>query len=394
MVVPTLATAHSSPPGPGASQSSVSQTKEALAAADQPRAVEAAGSAGQWMVRQLPEAERAAWDALVAANPASGFMQSWSWAEFKAREGYQTWPLGVYVAGELIAGAIVQAYPAHGGGALLFAPGGPVLPWGEPDLAREALRHLLDATRPLAAEVGALALRIEPYLPPPRPALLREFARAPIDLYPAQTLVLDLVQDEDAILAAMKPKGRYNIRLAARRGVTVEVTDSLQALRRFYALFAQTARRDGFFAEPFGFFINLVGALAPAGMVRLYFATHDGVDLATAIVVHFGPRAVYLYGATADVGRNLMASYAVQWAIVRDSRAAGLREYDFYGFEPHGLTDHLYAGFSRFKRQFGGTVRRFIGAHDYFYYDSLADRLVAALRSLDNTERVGTGTDE
>src|SRR5947207_15612422 len=83
--------------------------------------------------------ERDAWDALVAANPASGFMQSWAWAEFKAREGYRTWPLGVYRAGALVAGALLHGYPGGAGGGLLFAPEGPVLPWDAPDLARAAL---------------------------------------------------------------------------------------------------------------------------------------------------------------------------------------------------------------------------------------------------------------
>jgi len=280
-----------------------------------------------------------------------------------------------------VAGALLHGYPGGAGGGLLFAPEGPVLPWDEPDLARGALRRIIAAARPLAAAVGALALRIEPHLPSPRPSVLREFARAPFDLYPTQTLRLDLGPGEEELLAAMRPKGRYNIGLAARRGVAVESTDSLQALRRFYALFAQTARRDDFFGEPYGFFINLFGALAPVGMARLYLATHEGVDLAAALAVHFGGRATYLYGASADVGRNLMAPYAVQWAIIRDARAAGLREYDFYGFEPHGLTDHLYAGFSRFKRQFGGTPLRFIGAHDYVFYDSLADVFASALRA-------------
>jgi lipid II:glycine glycyltransferase (peptidoglycan interpeptide bridge formation enzyme) len=346
--------------------------------------------------------ERDTWETLVAMNPASGFMQSWAWAEFKAREGYRVRPIGLYRQDRLAGGAILHAYPGAANGAgrgIVFAPEGPVLPWDEPALARDGLRLIVAAARQFAAETGALALRIEPHLVHPKPPVLREFVRAPMDLYPVETLRLDLTQDEPALLAAMKPKGRYNIRLAARHGVVVEHTDSLQALRRFYGLLCQSAARDDFFAEPRGFFINLLGALAPHGLARLYFAGHPDFadkhnpgDLAAALVVRCGPRVTYLYGGSADVGRNRMAAYALHWAIVRDARASGAQEYDFYGFEPHGLEDHAYAGFSRFKRQFGGTPVHFIGAQDYVFYDGLADALTDALTALNRTRNVERGT--
>jgi lipid II:glycine glycyltransferase (peptidoglycan interpeptide bridge formation enzyme) len=334
-------------------------------------------------VRRLHAADRASWDALVAANDASGFGQSWAWATFKEREGHQVERLGVFDGARLVAGAMLHLYPSLAGQALLYAPDGPVVPWDDEGLAREALRRILDRAAELARSERAIALRIEPHLERQRGALLREFVRAPLDIYPQHTLLVDLGRDDATLLGAMRPKGRYNVGLAARRGVRVESATTLQDLRRFYPLFEASALRNGFFAEPYGFFINLAQSLFPEGMLRLYLATHDGDDLAAALIVHLGARATYLYGGSADYKRNLMASYAVHWAALRDARDAGLATYDFFGYEPYGLVDHLYAGFSRFKRQFGGRAVRYIGAQDYVFYEPLAEVLAQALVRVD-----------
>ena len=60
------------------------------------------------------------------------------------------------------------------------------------------------------------------------------------------------------------------------------------------------------------------------------------------------------------------------------AKQLGHRIYDFYGYSDD-LT-HAYYKFSRFKRQFGGTVKKTIGAHDYFFYDRLADAVIRLLR--------------
>jgi lipid II:glycine glycyltransferase (peptidoglycan interpeptide bridge formation enzyme) len=333
-------------------------------------------------LRPLAEADHAAWDALVAANPASGLGQSWAWADFKEREGHVVDRLGLFVADGLAGGAMLQSYPTRDGRSVLFAPDGPVVQWTDETRAREALRLIIAAATDLAATRRAIALRIEPHLEGPRPQALRRFVRAPLDVYPQYTLLVDLDRTDAELLGAMRPKGRYNVRLAARRGVRVERLEPQAGLRRFYALFEAAAVRNDFFAEPYGFFINLAQAL-PERMLRCYVAAHDGDDLAAGLVVHFGDRATYLYGGSSDRKRPLMGPFAMHYEAMRDARDSGRRVYDFYGFEPFGLTDHQYAGFSRFKRQFGGRPVRYLGAHDYVFYDALADAVAEGLVELD-----------
>jgi lipid II:glycine glycyltransferase (peptidoglycan interpeptide bridge formation enzyme) len=333
-------------------------------------------------LRPLEEADHIAWNALVAGNPASGFGQSWEWADFKEQEGHLVDRMGLFVGERLVGGAMLHSYPAGDGRSVLFAPDGPVVPWDDEQRARDALRLIVAAAADLAARRKAISLRIEPHLEGARPAVLRRFVRAPLDVYPESTLLVDVDRRDAELLAQMRPKGRYNVRLAARRGVRVERLPAEAGLRRFHALFEASALRNDFFSEPFGFFINLARSL-PERMLRCYVSAHEDDDLAAALVIHFGARATYLYGGSSDRKRSLMGPYAMHFEAMRDARDSGLRVYDFYGFEPYGLVDHQYAGFSRFKRQFGGRPVRYLGAQDHVFYDALADAVAEGLMELD-----------
>ncbi len=320
----------------------------------------------------------AAWDALAGAAPEAGFMQSSAWAAFKRAEGFHTWRYGLFEAHTLVGGGTFYAYPADGADGFVVCPEGPVLPWSDAARARAGLRLLLGEAAALAAGDGGLGLRIEPHLPPPRPSLLRNWVRAPVDLTPVHTLLVDL--DDDATLRArLHPKFRYNLHLAERHGVEVTRSQSPFDLAAFHAVFEDTAGRQGFYAEPYGFFLNLGAALFAAGQASLFLAHWQGELLAAILVVFFGRRATYLYGGSLARHRQVMPNHALHWAALQAAREAGCREYDLYGYDPFGRPSHLYAGISRFKVQMGGRRQDRFGAYDCIFYDRLADRLVERL---------------
>lgn len=313
------------------------------------------------------------WDACVSANPAAGFMQSSRWAEFKRAEGFTVNRLGLWEGERLLGGGTLFSYPgATGTPGILSCPEGPVLPWDNLPAAREGLRLILQAAR----EAGGLGLRIEPHLTPPAPSLLRNWQRAPVDLTPLHTLLLDLTFSEEALLAQMKPKGRYNIKVAARHGVTVRESQDASDLPLFYQLFQETALRNKLFAEPYSFFLNLAATWFPTGAASLFIAEWQGEPLAALWILRFGQRGTYLYGGSTTRHREVMPCYALHWEVAKTLRARGCTEYDFYGYDPFEQPGHLYAGISRFKRQFGGFRRTSIGARDLLFYDQLAEQLL------------------
>ncbi len=336
-------------------------------------------------IRTIDAAWDEQWDALAGETEASGFMQSSAWSAFKRSEGYETPRFGLFENGTLIGGASLLVYP-HESQGFVLCPEGPVLPWDRKDTAREGLRLLISAAQDLAGSLREVGLRIEPHLPPPAPSVLRNWGRSPVDLTPVHTLMADLSCSEEDILARMRPKGRYNLKLAQRHGVNVVQSDEMRDLSRFYELFEETAWRNDFFAEPYGFFLNLGTALFPAQCAALFLAEYDGETIAAILVVFFGRRATYLYGGSSVACRNVMPNYALHWAAMVEARKRGCREYDLYGYDPFGLPDHLYAGISRFKRQLGGARRDWIGARDLIFYDRLAEQVAGRL-TLTHSER-------
>jgi lipid II:glycine glycyltransferase (peptidoglycan interpeptide bridge formation enzyme) len=316
---------------------------------------------------------------LVKDNTASGIMQSLHWREMKRCQGLLSFHLGIYRNDELIGGAIFYAARKSNGAGILVAPEGPVLPWDDEPVAREALRLIIDTAQDYAAELGALALRIEPRLSPPPVKILREFVRGPLDLVPKDTLYVDLCPSAETLLAGMKPKGRYNIKLSRRHGVRVVEDKSAAAVGRFYPIIREASVRDSFALEPYGFFENMAEILCQRGCARFLFAEHEGDTLGTLMLITYGKRATYLYGGIADKKRNLMGGYALQWAALEAARQAGCSTYDFYGFDAFRSREHPYARFSQFKSQFGGEVRKFIGAQDYFFMQNVADAFVKVI---------------
>jgi lipid II:glycine glycyltransferase (peptidoglycan interpeptide bridge formation enzyme) len=196
--------------------------------------------------------------------------------------------------------------------------------------------------------------------------------KAPSDVQPPHTLVVDLRAPEDRILARMHPKTRYNIRLARRRGVTVR-EGSPEELGHWYALYTETMRRNHTRVHREEFFDSLIEAgehqekvpRRAQTMLKLFLAEVDGELRSGMILALQGAYALYLYGASGSRGRESMSTYALQWHAIRYAKAAGCGEYDLSGIPDDDHPGHPMHGLLRFKLGFGGehVVRR--GCWDY-----------------------------
>lgn len=325
----------------------------------------------------------AQWETLVASQPASGFMQSLAWSRFKRSQKLTPVHIGIFEGGVLAGGGIFYTAGTSKGAGMMVAPDGPVLPWHDEEKSRMALRLVVQAAESYARQNSQIAIRIQPRLQAPAFVNEYEFGRAPVDITPRETLFIDLRLDEPTLLAQMKPKTRYNLSVADRHGVNVFENYESSASATFHQTLLAAASRNGFYVEPRTFFDALVETLAPSGMLRLFFAEHEGEILGGLLMIVYGNRATYLYGGISNHKRHVMAGYALQWAAMRAAKAAGATEYDFYGFDEIGSPSNSYAQFSRFKRGFGGSAVRYIGAQDYFFLDNLADAVIRAISEVE-----------
>ncbi|MCS6847180.1 MAG: peptidoglycan bridge formation glycyltransferase FemA/FemB family protein [Anaerolineae bacterium] len=325
--------------------------------------------------REISESE---WDSFVSHHPHGHILQTQAWGKLKAAHGWraarasvfgdQNRPVGVALT-------LIRTLP-YGLGKIAYVPRGPVVNWDNETHVEAAVYTIYR----LARNHGAFAAVIEPDLldTPSDRHLLERLKLQPVDFHvqPRRTIWVNLDVDEDVdILAAMKPKTRYNIGLAKRRGVTVR-TGSVDDAGLFYAMMRTTAERDAFAIHPLSYYRDFLdlftrGADAPA---RLLIAEYRHEPLAALIVTALGERAIYLYGASANSHRELMPTYLLQWEAMLWARRRGCKTYDMWGvpdedeatleanFEKRN--DGLW-GVYRFKRGFGGQVVRHIGAWVY-----------------------------
>jgi peptidoglycan pentaglycine glycine transferase (the first glycine) len=324
-------------------------------------------------LRELHATDRDRWQQFSqSAN--SCFMQSWVWADFKELEGYQTYRCGIFEQETLVGGCIFYFYPRPYSANLLVAPGGPFF---AENYGADGLPLIIQKAEQLAKKLGAIALRIEPQWME-KPPHFESFVRAPVELLPSETLIVDLLPDPSEILTQMKPKGRYNIRVSQRHQVTTEFTTDAQKIGVFYDLFWASVERQHFFGESYRFFINLCQTLFANHMAELGFATWQGEILAGILLVYWGDRVTYLYGGRSDAHPQVMANYLLHWNAMQRAKSKGFKLYDFYGYTQN--PNHGYAKFSQFKRQFGGTSSKTIGAHDYFFYNQFANTVIGLIQ--------------
>jgi len=324
--------------------------------------------------------------------PTDILFQTLYWSRVKSRLGWRPLAFDLNTAGpegdvlvleRAVAPGLTAAYvpqgPEHGPDPERYGPFLEELSMAlaahlDPSVA--FIRYDLPWVSPYAPDPSADPCR-EPWTGPP-PARVRELRmnfgtklwslrKAPVDLTVADSLVVDLTGCQDDVFARMKPKTRYNVRLAERRGVHVFAAGP-ELLPVFFDLYLQTAERDGFAARDYDYFRALFAELVAghdAAELHFLLAAHESDILAGAIVALCGQTAYYLFGASSNQKRNRMGPYAVQWSAMRLARANGCRHYDMGAVSPVADPGHGYYGLYRFKAGFGGQVVHRSGSWDF-----------------------------
>ncbi|MCL2762794.1 MAG: peptidoglycan bridge formation glycyltransferase FemA/FemB family protein [Treponema sp.] len=334
---------------------------------------------------------------LTVCEEANSFLQSPLWGCFKARFGWKALAFSVEWCCGSTKPLLVLCRRIAPGVSMAYVPWGPELPADFPadplvranaatELARTLRRFLpLNTTFirfdfPWFSE-GKLGMRNE------KLEKQKPLKKAAADIQPPDTVIIDLTPPAEDILAAMKPKWRYNIGLAEKRGVTVSDSGE-QGLETFYRLLVETAARDGIAIHNIDYYkalfmeCNRISEANPTPppltldphsplptphSLLLYTAQHEDDTLAAIVVLRRGKQATYLYGASANNKRNLMAPYALQWKAMQDAKAFGCTHYDLFGIPPYDDPHHPMAGLYRFKTGFGGAILHRPGSWDYPY---------------------------
>jgi lipid II:glycine glycyltransferase (peptidoglycan interpeptide bridge formation enzyme) len=310
------------------------------------------------------------WDGWLESSPGGGhILQSYEWGEFKRELNWEPVRLVLEREGQVVGLGQFLAYDTPlVPGTLMYCAKGPWLPWEDKEAVRAFFRGVLE----VAECHGAHTVKIEPEVGEQQTqvkALLSEmgFRRFRWDLNFKTTMIVDLHPSEEKLLANMKGKTRYNVRLAARKGVRIVEDNSPEAREHFWGMFEQTAERNGFvIRRSRDYQLAVLQAMDDAGRAHLFFATHERDRLAAMLIYTFGNKCWYMLGASTNEKRNLMSNYLLQWEVMRWAKRRGIRYYDMVGVpSPDNLdeSNSLY-GVYRFKAGFGGEIADFMGCLD------------------------------
>lgn len=302
---------------------------------------------------------QADWERFVIAVPHSPLLQSWAWGEFQSAAGRSVFRWLIRDDGRVVSAlqGFLHRYPL--GTQSFYLPHGPV---GVIPLSLMIWQSHIQVLESLATKKQVLFVRFEPTVPMPDGLIS---ARRVPSIQPPATLLLDLQQSEAALFAGMHQKTRYNIRLAEKHGVTVDVGGQ-ELLADFETVLRQTEHRQGVhFFRP-AYFRTLWSVPALGSAAKIFRARLNNETLAAILVIRYGDTVTYLHGGSSDRGREHMAPHLLQWAAIRQAKAESATWYDFRGVAPRDAgPDHPWAGFSRFKRGFGGVDVEYPGTYDW-----------------------------
>lgn len=327
----------------------------------------------------------AQWDTFVRQHPRANFLQLSAWAKLKCAYGWSTDRVALVADDQVVAGAqmLFRPLPLRLGTLAYLPYGGYV---------RDAHQwpDLWDAIHTCAKQNDAALLKWEPghYMGEFRPDFTQwGFRESLQQVQPPNTVLLDLTQSDDDLMAAMNQSTRRNIRKAYKNDIHYyEAT--LDDFEKFARIIAVTGDRNEFGVHEPAYYHKMVELFVPDDAV-LILAEHEGDTLAANLVMQSGDVAIYLEGASSSKKRKLMASYGVQWEGIQWAKQRGLHYYDMWGVPDEDQatledqfrerSDGLW-GVYRFKRGWGGAIMRTAGAWDYVYNPIVYTAYQAALK--------------
>lgn len=314
--------------------------------------------------------DRQQWNDFVASSVCCNITQSYEWGELAPHIGAEALRVGVVDhTGRLCAVMLLLLSRAPVlNRTYFYAPRGPVI--DNPD--SPAMTVLLNFVRAEARTQGAFMLKVEPSVLDGDRQWLAALAKHGFRINPhamhiQHEWVLDIRPDEKTLLANMKEKWRYNIRLAGRKGVTVRRGEGQVDLENFYSLYETTSERDQFFIHDKSHYEDVMRLFREGDRAALFLAEWEGQIIAGTIVLCLGQWSWYMYGASANEHRERMPNHLLQWTGIQWAREHGCWYYNFRGIPDVLEEGQELWGVYMFKRGFSGYAMRFLATHDLVY---------------------------
>ncbi|MEK9165751.1 MAG: peptidoglycan bridge formation glycyltransferase FemA/FemB family protein [Patescibacteria group bacterium] len=295
----------------------------------------------------------------LKSQPHSELLQSPLWGKVQQAAGRPSFLFGMFDDYELTASCLIIKHQLPLGKSWLYSPR---LNW-----PLDYMPQLIDEIAKIAKKENAIFWKAENIKNQIRNTKYE--IRNTNPLQPQETFIINLTQSDDQLLKNMKPKTRYNIRLAQKKGVKTRWSTDAADINVFYDLLTSTARRQKIKIHPKSHYQNILKILSDQNAAALAIAEVDSNSkpLAANLITFFGDTATYLHGGTSDARRSLMAPYLLQWEAIKEARRRGCKFYDMGGCAVKTGKIDLWAGISRFKTGFNGELTQFGPTYDVVF---------------------------
>lgn len=313
------------------------------------------------IARPITPTEKGQFDSVVS-HP----LQSYAWGEFRKNTGAVVERIGIFDRNKLVSGFTVTFHRIpHTKYTAGYLPKGLM-----PD------DQMLAAISDVGKRHNAIYVKLEPNV---RSGVNGVSAHQEIEKYlmskgcvPGRpmftkyTFILDLKPSSEELLAGVRPKTRYNINLAVKKGVSVVEDTSIGGMQEYIRLLQETTKRQQFYAHDARYFQKLWEALAPTGMMHIFKAVYEGKTLCVWIVFVFGGKLYYPYGASSRENKEVMASNLMMWSVILFGKKMQCSSFDMWGsLGPNADPKDAFYGFHRFKEGYGGELTQYLGTFDY-----------------------------
>ena len=309
------------------------------------------------------ESSEAEYTSFLETHERCNFQQSIEWSKVKT-----SWKHEVILAedssGKIVGSLMVWIRKIPIFGNIMYSSRGPVC-----DIHNmEVLKQIHEGIQELAKKYNAIVIRIEPDIVSSDDS----FRNIMLDLgyqikddaknfreeiQPRYVFRLDTKgKTEEELFSNLHSKTRYNVRLATKKGVTIK-EGTREDLKDFHKIMVTTGIRDGFITRALSYFETMYDCMAPKHM-RLLMAYYEDKPISGVIVIIYGNKTWYLYGASSNEHRNLMPNYLLQWEMIKIALENKSDIYDLRGVP--GIADNSN-GLYRFKKGFGAEYTEFIG---------------------------------
>jgi peptidoglycan pentaglycine glycine transferase (the first glycine) len=300
------------------------------------------------------------WEEIIDEVSPTAVFQRWDWGDVQQISGSSVLRFGYYDHGSLIGVAQTVLVRAKRGNFLHIRHGPIIKKWDTAHVGA-IVSHL----KTIGNANKCVCIRMSPCIEEnaKHEALIKHIGGLPAAIHAMDaehSWVLDITIPEEELLVHMRKTTRYEIRKAAKLGVSIEKTMDSKSLAHFFRLYDATSKRQGFvehqhIKEEFSVFSKKNAAVHILGAFQ-------GKPIASAIILFVGNEAIYHHGASET--SSIPASYLVQWEAIREAKKRGMNVYNFWGIAPTDNPRHPWHGLTQFKQGFGGSTRTYMHAFD------------------------------